>query len=98
MPPRRWWNTPDKALRSCGMVPTRAYRCCYVLYSSQSRKQASEHWIQGAIVQQNDTKNAITDSRERSEVDSAFEKRWIPQLEVQLQENPWQEVHQPLCG
>ena len=30
--PRRWWNILDKALRSCGMVPTRADRravtCC----------------------------------------------------------------------
>ena len=28
---RRWWNILDKALRSYGMVPTRADRCCYVL-------------------------------------------------------------------
>ena len=31
--PRRWWNIIGKALRSYGMVPTRADRCCYVLYS-----------------------------------------------------------------
>ena len=29
--PRRCWNILDKALRSYGMVPTRADRCCYVL-------------------------------------------------------------------
>ena len=31
--PQRWWNILDKALCSCGMVPTRADRCCYVCYS-----------------------------------------------------------------
>ena len=30
---RRWWNILDKALRSYGMVPARADRCCYVLCS-----------------------------------------------------------------
>ena len=29
--PRRWWNILDTALRSYGMVPTRADRCCYGL-------------------------------------------------------------------
>ena len=32
---RRWWNILDKALSGYGMVPTRADRCCYVLYSTQ---------------------------------------------------------------
>ena len=36
--PRRWWNILDKALCSYGMVPTRADRCCYVLYSIPQRK------------------------------------------------------------
>ena len=31
---RRWWKMLDKALCSYGMVPTRADRCCYVLYST----------------------------------------------------------------
>ena len=44
--PRRWWNILDKALRSYGMVPTWSDRCCDVLYSLQSRKQAWEHWTQ----------------------------------------------------
>ena len=38
--PKRWWNILDKALRSYGMVPTQVHRCCSVLYSVQSRKQA----------------------------------------------------------
>ena len=38
--PRRWWNILDKALRTYGMVPTRADRCCYVLCSIQSRERA----------------------------------------------------------
>ena len=33
---RRWWNILDNALCSSGMVPTRADRCCYVLYSIRS--------------------------------------------------------------
>ena len=37
--PRRWWNILDKALCSHGMVPTRADRCSYVLYSVQSRER-----------------------------------------------------------
>ena len=36
---RRWWNILGKALCSYGMVPTRADRCCYVLYSTQSRER-----------------------------------------------------------
>ena len=30
--PRRWWQIIDKALLDCGLVPTRADRCTYVLY------------------------------------------------------------------
>ena len=37
-------NILEKALRSNDMVPTRADRCCYVLYSIQSPEQAWEHW------------------------------------------------------
>ena len=73
--PRRWWNILDRALRSHGMVPTRADRCWYVLYSIQSRERAWEHWRQGAIAQQNDTKDAFTGSRERPEMEAAFEKK-----------------------
>ena len=45
--PRRWWNILDKALRTYGMIPTRADRCVYVLYSIQSCERAREHWGQG---------------------------------------------------
>ena len=34
--PRLWWNRLDTKLRSYGLVPTRADRCCYVLYSNRS--------------------------------------------------------------
>ena len=30
--PRRWWNILDPALRSYGLVPTRADRCTYIYY------------------------------------------------------------------
>jgi hypothetical protein len=32
--PRRWWNKIDAALRSYGVIPTRADRCCYVAYKT----------------------------------------------------------------
>ena len=32
--PRLWWHRLDKKLRSYGLRPTRADRCCYVLYSN----------------------------------------------------------------
>ena len=60
-----------------GVVATRADRCCYVLYSLQSRKQAWERWVQGAIAQQNGTKDAFTESRDRSEMEAAFEKKTL---------------------
>ena len=61
---RRWWNVLYEALRSCGMFPTRADQCCSAVYSLQSRKQAWEHGIQGAIAQQNGRKELCTFSRE----------------------------------
>ena len=39
--PRLWWNRLDKALTSYGLVPTRADRCCYVLYD---KKPVTEVW------------------------------------------------------
>ena len=77
--PRRWWNILDEALRSYGMVPTRADRCCYVLYSLEWRKQTWEHWIQGTIAWQTGTKETFTDSREHME--AAFEKTLDPTAE-----------------
>ena len=92
---RRWWN---KALLKYGMVPTRADRCCYVLYSLQARKQAWEHWIEGIIAQQNGTKDAFTESRELSEMEAAFEKNagshsWKSGYRKIRDRN-----HQSLCG
>ena len=54
------------------MVPTRADRRCYVLFSIQSRERAWEHWGQRAIAQQIGTKDAFTESREQSEMEAAF--------------------------
>ena len=33
--PRRWWQVVDKALLSCGLAPTRADRCTYILYGDK---------------------------------------------------------------
>ena len=90
---RRWWNILDKALRTYGMIPTRADRCCYVLCSIQSRERTREHWGQRAVAQQNGTKDAFTESRERSEMGAAFEKkkRWIPSKAAEQHENPWKD-------
>ena len=38
--PRRWWNILDLALRSYGLVPTRADRCTHVYYGKQLPKPA----------------------------------------------------------
>ena len=73
--PRRWWNIPDKALCSDGRVPTRADRCRYVLYSTQSRERAWEPWRQKTTAQWHGTGNILTESRERSEMVAAFEKK-----------------------
>ena len=92
--PRRWWNILDKALRSYVMIPTRADRFCYVLYSLESRKQAWEHWIQGSIAQQNGTKDAFTESREQSEMEAAFEKTLDPVAGKKIRGRN----HQSICG
>ena len=34
--PRRWFNVVDKHLVSYGLTPTRADRCCYVLYRKRT--------------------------------------------------------------
>ena len=75
MPPRRWWNILDKALCSYSMVPTRADRCCYVLYSIQSRERT---WNQNNSTQWRDTSNISTKPRVRTEADAAFEKMLDP--------------------
>ena len=70
---RRWWNIFDKALRSYGMVPTRADRCCYVLYS-----RVSEPGNKNNTTQWHDTGNISNTSRVRTEVDAAYEKMLDP--------------------
>ena len=55
--PRRWWNILDSALRSYGLVPTRADRCTYVCYGKEishskigATKNQSDHFdLEGAI-------------------------------------------------
>ena len=69
--PRRWWNILDTALRSYGMVPTRADRCCYALYSNHTCKQ---NWNKTCSTQGHGTKDISLESRARSEGDAAFEK------------------------
>eukprot|EP00435_Cladocopium_sp_Y103_P052048 s3265_g16.t1 len=39
--PRRWWQIIDKALLNCGLVPTRADRCTYILYDESSRTKSN---------------------------------------------------------
>ena len=72
---RRWWNILDKPLCSYGMVSTRADRCCYVLYSIQSRKRT---WKQNSSTEWHGTSNISTEPRVRAEGDAAFEKMLDP--------------------
>ena len=84
--PRRWWCILDKALCSYGTVPTRADRCCYVLYSMDWRERA---WNQGDHSQRTNTKENISiKQRERIEADDACTKSWIPMQAAQPQEKP----------
>ena len=54
---RRWWNILDSALRSYGLVPTRADRCTYVYYGKkishskiETTKNQLDHFdLEGAI-------------------------------------------------
>ena len=71
MLPRRWWNILDKTLCRYGMVPARADRYCYVLYSIQSRERT---WKQNNSTQWHDTSNVSIKPCVRTEADAAFEK------------------------
>ena len=73
--PRCWWHILDTALCSYGMVPTRAVRCCYVLYSIQSRLRT---WNQINPTRWRDTSSISTKRRVRTETDAAFEKMLDP--------------------
>ena len=54
------------------MVPTRADRCCYVLYSVQSRERTKNS------TQWRDTCDISTKPRVRTEADAAFQKMLDP--------------------
>ncbi len=41
--PRRWFNVVDKHLVSYGLTPTRADRCCYVLYKKKQQSFPSQN-------------------------------------------------------
>ena len=54
--PRRWWNSLTKHCVAMAWFP----RECYVLYSTQPRERAWEHWGQQTIAQQHGTGDALT--------------------------------------
>ena len=86
--PRRWWNGLDKALRSYGMIPTRAHRFCDVLYSTQTCIQTgTKSALHRNMVQVTSHSNRVCDQREMQHLREC----WIPLKEAQLQANPWQE-------
>ena len=82
--PRRWWNILNNALWNYGMVRTRADRCGYVLYSTQTR----EHTLHRGTIQITSQLNRVRDHREMHHL----RKCWISLKEAQLQANPWQEA------
>merc|ERR1711953_211796 len=43
--PRLWWNRLDKTFRTLGMTPTRADRCCYVMYKDQLATKGGTHEV-----------------------------------------------------
>ena len=73
----RWWNILDKALSGYGMVPTRADRCCYVLYSTPTWKR---NWNKTCSTLGHRTIDISLESRTRShrERDAAVEKMLDP--------------------
>ena len=40
--PRRWWQITERALLECGLVPTRADRCTYILYDDTSKTKTCQ--------------------------------------------------------
>ena len=61
--PRRWWNILDSALRSFGLVPTRADGCTYVYYGKQLPKPA--------LVSEKKSSNTF-------DLEGAVDTSWIP--------------------
>ena len=92
---RRRWNIFNKALP--GMYPTRVDWCCYALYSSQARKQAWKHWVQGAKARQSGTKDTFTES-ERSEMEVVFEKKNVASCCLTSSSKKVRGGNQSICG
>jgi len=59
--PRRWWNKIDSSLRSYGMIPTRADRCCCVLYD---KPQATSRTIRRPPSRSNNGTSTLDDTRD----------------------------------
>ena len=86
--PRRWWNILDKKLCSCGMVPTRADRCC--MCCTQPKRVSTigtERVIHRGMIHMPSHLNRVCDRREMQHLREC----WIPLKEAQLQTNPSQE-------
>ena len=88
---RRWWDILDKALRCYGMVPTRADRCCVtccILHSRLSRLGNTGYKgpSHSRAAQKTPSLNHVSDQK----WELHLKKRWISELEVELEENPWQ--------
>ena len=83
--PRRWWSRLGKTLRSYKLIPTRADRCVYVLYSpasgetqlrgssgeTQPRQSSGEAGSAGGTSQSSESHNSIT--RPMDNMDSILE-------------------------
>ena len=65
----------DEELCSSGMIPTRADRCCCVLYSTQTCKP---NWNKRCSKQVDSTIDISLKSRARSEGDASFERMLDP--------------------
>ena len=61
------------------------------VFDTVARASMGTRGTKGHRAHKNGAKDAFTKSSEQSELEAAFEKSWIPLLEGQLQENPWQE-------
>ena len=86
--PRRWWNILDKQLCSCGIVPTRADRCCMCCTQPKRvSKIGTERVIHRDMIHMPSHLNRVRDHREMLHLREC----WILLKEAQLQANPWQE-------
>ena len=99
--PRLWWNKLDKALRSYGLVPTRADRCCYVLYSKKSAHFATPEALVDSAHGFEPEKEAISarplgccsdQSRQAAHVELAFEAAALTAID------PKESLEQVLAG